>query len=275
MTGHFKRALMVTRILRRAGIEVHVFSGTARQIAFEQEGAVFHDLYKSRPLEAADDRSLPYPMRQVGFAARYSEGLAAEIRSLRPDVIVYGTFSVIGISVAQILQLPAVAICAGHNMYPQRALEIMSTDPRVHVSEECWEAIATLRDRYGIQRASPFLYYDALSPHLNIIGEPEEFFTAEDRIRFAPCVFAGAIGSSRLNESQPYRVSNKLRIYASFGTIAANYFRDNIRQTITAISDVFGSSKSCDTRIGLGDRDAADELTVGSSVEVIPWADQW
>ncbi|MFM9118331.1 MAG: hypothetical protein ACKOU6_19460, partial [Planctomycetota bacterium] len=118
MTGHFKRALMVTRILRRAGIEVHVFSGTARQIAFEQEGAVFHDLYESRPLEAADDRSLPYPMRQVGFAARYSEGLAAEIRSLRPDVIVYGTFSVIGISVAQILQLPAVAICAGHNMYP-------------------------------------------------------------------------------------------------------------------------------------------------------------
>ena len=275
MTGHFKRALLVTRILRQAGIEIHSFSGAERRAAFEREGAFFHDLYQTRPMEAADSRSLPFPMRQVAFSAHYAESLAAEINSLRPDVIIYGTFSVIGFTVARILRLPSVAICAGHNFYPQRALEIMSTDPRVHVAEECWEAISVLRERYGIQHASPFLYYDTLSPHLNIIGEPIEFFTAEDRARFAPCVFSGAFNSPQLPEAKRFCSKKGLRIYVSFGTIAANYFGEHIKKTIAVINDVLGSDKHCQVRIGLGDSRALEGLKAEDSIEVIPWADQW
>ena len=266
---------MVTKILRQVGIEVHAFSGAARQVAFEQEGAFFHDLYGSRPIEAADASSVPFPMRQVAFAASYSNSLAAEISSLRPDVIIYGTFSVIGMCVSRILKIPSVAICAGHNLYPQRAMEIMATDPRVRVAQECYEAINVLRDRYGIEHASPFLYYDTLSPHLNIIGEPKEFLTAEEQARFAPCVFSGAFNANQLTEVKRSGSKRGLRIYVSFGTIAPNYYAGHIKETISVVSHVLGSMKNCKVRIGLGDCRAFEGLKVGSSVDIIPWADQW
>jgi len=143
--SHVQRALLISRALIQAGAEVHAFSAVKFAEDFRREGANFHDLYGGRPLEVADNSSMPIPSRFVTFAAVYGESLAEEVARCKPDLLIHGTFAVAALVVARQLNLPRIALCSGHNMSPRVALAQLREDPRVTTSAACLEAVAVLR----------------------------------------------------------------------------------------------------------------------------------
>lgn len=273
-----QRALLVTRGLVAAGAKVHAFCGAGSAEEFRREGAEFHDIHAGRPLESADDASIPIPSRFVTFAAVHGESLAREIAQLDPALIVHGTFAVVAVVVAKILGLPRVAICAGHNQSPRVAVPPLYEDPRVKVSTQCLEAVKVLRARYGMANASPFSYLDSLSPTLNLIPEPPEFLRAEEIEAFQPCSFFGSIDPRR--HAEPVEDvdctrSDGIRIYVSFGTIAYRYYAEDILRVVGAILSAAEGMPRADFTITLGGSNLSIARSLPPNVRLAPFLDQW
>src|SRR5262249_25150489 len=157
-TGHFKQLRPLISDLAQWGFAVYVFTHRLFGPDVERAGGTLVDLFGKYSLERADSESIPIPCRYVSFAAAYAEEILKELKRIRPALILYETFAVIGRLAAQLLGIPFVNVSAGHNVDPARYLPILHADPRVVISESCHHAVATLRERYKLIDASPFSY---------------------------------------------------------------------------------------------------------------------
>ena len=283
--GHFKLIRPLIFDLARSGFAVHVFTHRRYAAEIKGTGAHFVDLFTKYPLEQADTESIPIPSRYVSYAATHIEAVMDELKRLRPDLILYETFSVIARLAGRLLDIPFVNVSPGHNLDPARFLAMLKDDPRVATSERCHRAVETLRVRYGVSDASPFSYMTGLSPHLNICCEPPEFLSAEERKTFAPLAFYGCIPSEedapRPDDAGADFLSarpSSLRLYVAFGTVALRYYADAALGVFEAISDCLADMPDVRALISLGGATIEDDRLrriERSNVKIVGYVDQW
>jgi MGT family glycosyltransferase len=281
--GHFKRLLPLISGLAGAGVATHVFTDLRYREPVERAGGRFVDVFAGRPLEAADAKSLPVPCRYVSFAAHYADSVLREVAALRPALVVHDTFAVIGVVVANRLKLPRVAVCSGHNAAPGPTLEALRRDPRASVADECWRAVALLRERHGMPDASPFSYAACLSRELNVYCEPPEFLREDERAAFEPIAFFGSLAA----EAPVAEVASEslfgggsahaLRVYASFGTVVWRYYEAAVLAALEAVADAVASRGDAVALVSLGGRGTPEHAArlARRNVRVEPYVEQW
>jgi UDP:flavonoid glycosyltransferase YjiC (YdhE family) len=280
--GHFNRLRPLISGLAGAGIPTHVFTDLRFREEVERAGGRFVDLFAGRPIEGADATSIPVPCRYVSFAGHYADHVIREVAALRPAIVVHDTFAVIGTAVANSLEVPRVNVCAGHNFAPVPTVEALRL-PRVSVSEECWRAVRVLRNRYGMPDATPFSYFSALSPDLNVYCEPREFLRAEEREAFEPIAFFGSLSAEEIGgetaAASPFGEdsANTLRIYASFGTVVWRYYEAEALSAIEALSEAISPMHDTVALVSLGGRDPTKPAPrlARRNVRIENYVDQW
>ena len=264
--GHLRRLLPIVRGLHARGYDVHVFTHNRFLPQVESAGGIFADLFSAWPLEAADAESRPVPCRYVSFAGHYAADIVDAVRPLRPSLVVYDTFAVIGRVVAAELGVPAVNVCAGHNVAPAPFLRQLASDPRVALAPACHAAVERLRTRHGMADASPFSYVNNMSATLNIYCEPPEFLTAAEREAFEPVAFFGSLPSiehietPRRNPLPAYFPAGTRgrRIYISFGTVVWRYYAAEALAAMESLADAIVAQPDLHAMISFGGADAAD-----------------
>ena len=137
---------------------------------------------------------MPVPCRFVSFAGHYAEQILAEVEEVRPALVVYDTFSVIGHVVGRMLGVPYVNVCAGHNMEPAERRPAAAPRPEgPHLAalpaggRDCCASATGLRT----PRRSPTV--SGLSPFLNVYCEPPAYLTEAERRPFEPIAFYGSL----------------------------------------------------------------------------------
>ena len=235
------------------------------------------DVFTPYPLERADAGSPPAAVRNVSWAGRFGADLTAEVAPFAPDLVVYDSFAVIGRVVGAALGVPYVCVLSGHNMNPGRVVPAMAHDARVAISEACVEALELLRSRHGWDDVSPFSYYDALSPHLNLCCQPPAFLTEAERPAFEPLAFWGSLPPL---DGRPPRVRAvpPRRIYASMGTISWRYYAPEAVGALRAVAAAVARRSDLEAVISLGgaglDPTAIAEQPAHANVRVQGWVDQ-
>jgi UDP:flavonoid glycosyltransferase YjiC (YdhE family) len=283
--GKAERLRPLIADLDRRGFEVHVFTDRRFATRVRQTGGRFVDLFGPYPVEAVDDESIPFPCRHVTFAAAYAERIAAELERLNPSLIVYDSFAVIARVLGRMLGIPYVAVWAGHNVNPMRAAPIAEDLP-VFISPACHRAVATLRDKFGLDDASPYSYRTGPSPFLNLYGEPPEFLTPQERRTFEPVAFYGSLPPAEEIEQklrfprrrQFDRPASDPKIYVSFGAFSWRYWPREVFAALASISGALAELPDVSALLSLGGaelgRDAARRLAK-PNVSVAPYVDQW
>jgi UDP:flavonoid glycosyltransferase YjiC (YdhE family) len=258
--GHFMQLRALISGFVQSGCDVHVFTHGRYRPEVERIGARMVDLFEKCPIEQADSESVPIPCRYVSFAAYYAEQVREELRSIRPALVVCETFAVVGRLAAQLLGIPFINVLLGHNINPARFLPALHTDPRVAISQRCHQAVEILRERYGMNDASPFSYISGHSPYLNVCCEPAEFLTEEERKSFEPVVFFGSISLSADRSERPSDSArgyfdgrpDRLKIYACLGTVAFRYYADVAIRAFEALSECVAGMPGASALISLG-----------------------
>jgi MGT family glycosyltransferase len=258
--GHTRRLLPIVAAVAARGATAYVCTEQRFEADVRNAGGVFVDLLGKYPLDAADSESIPIAMRSVSYAGHFGDQIIGDIAALKPALIVYDTFAVIGRVVASQLKIPSVNVCAGHNVDPVRYQRVLATDPRVVIASRCLRAVETLRDKYAIADASPFCYLASLSPYLNIYAEPPEYLTVAERQIFEPVAFFGSLPSTTEMQSRTSKElrrwfpadSSKLRIYVSFGTIVWRYYAKQAIAALAAISSAVARLPDARAVISLG-----------------------
>jgi MGT family glycosyltransferase len=281
--GHFKRLLPLISGLAGVGIPTHVFTDLDFREDVERVGGRFVDLFAGRPIESADARSIPVPCRYVSFAGHYAAQVAREVATLRPALIVHDTFAVIGPAVATHLGVPRVNVCAGHNVAPGPTVEALRQDPRVSISEECWRAVRSLRERHGMPDASPFSYVSTLSPDLNVYCEPPEFLRAEEREVFQPIAFFGSLSLAERGREKTFASpfgedsAGRLRIYASFGTVIWRYYEAEALDALEVLSNALSDRDDAVALVSLGCWGTVESAArlARRNVRIESYVDQW
>lgn len=282
--GHIQRMLPLIAHLAGAGAEAHVFSDLRFRHSITASGGVFHDMFRQRPLAEADHRSRPIPCRYVSFAGRFAESVIAQVAALAPQLVIHDAFAVVARPVAKQLGLPRIALCAGHNMPPASAIASLQADPRVQLDDACLQAVATLRERYGLADASPFSYMGDLGAQLNLICEPPEFLTPAERSVFEPCAFFGSLpeaspaAAGSTHDAPLFRQSGEgiIRVYASLGTVIWRYYADTAWRLLTALTQSAHERDDLEVVIGLGGQSKTDApaALAGKHVRVEAYLDQ-
>lgn len=283
--SHFRRLRPVLWGLSRRGVTVYAFTSRTLRPLVEEDGAVFVDLFERHSLEDADAESLPRACRLVSFAGHYAEDVRRDIERVKPGLVVYDTFAVIGYVVGRLLGIPYINVCAGHNVNPARVVQMLRDIPLVQISSRCHEAVRRLRERYEMPNASPFSYVDTVSPFLNLYCEPPQFLSDADRKAFAPIAFFGSLPSTGQiahagTRSDSYfgeGSTNLLKVYVSFGTIIWRSFTAEALRALEVLSDTFVTMPHVRAVISLGGRDIGDRATAlrRSNVRVEHYVDQW
>ena len=281
--GHIKRLLPVISGLTRGGVHNHVFTQPCFQAEIENAGGVFIDLFRGRPMDEADAFSIPIPCRNVSFAAHFAEQVVSEAAALKPSLVLCDAFTVIGEVVANHLGVPRVNVCMGHNYPPKTALEALSHDARVNISEACWQAVKKLRENHGMPDASPFSYATGMSRDLNLYGEPPQYLPEDKRQPFQPVVFMGSLSEQTIGRAalalSPYGegAAGKQRIYVSFGTMIWRYYADVARRALEAIRDAVAELPESIALVSLGGAQQGDwpRRVKLPNFRVQSYVDQW
>jgi MGT family glycosyltransferase len=282
--GHLQRLLPLVTGLARHGMEPVVFSNAIFRDPVERAGGRLIDLFARYPLDAADALSRPVPSRYVSFAARYVAPLLEDVARLRPALVVYDTFAVIGRVLGRHLGVPYVNVCAGHNMSPARAIAVEQA--RVTPSDACRRAVEVLRERWGILDASPMSYFTGLSPFLNVYCEPAAFLRPEERAAFEPVAFFGSVripdpaGEAPALGEPPSRAWREapVRVYVSFGTVVWRYFETEALRALAVIAGALGARDDARAVISLGGHPVAPAARAQlerANVEIVDYVDQW
>ena len=280
--GHFERLRPVIADLVRHGLRTHVLTDRRFARSVESAGASFVDLFEGRPLASIDDESVPVSCRYVTFAGACAEQVAAEVEQLGPSLVLYDTFAVVAPVVARLLGLPYVNVCNGHAFDPARFVPVLELEyPRISASAACLRAVDVLRERYGLEDASPLSFVSGLSPHLNVYCEPPEFLTAAERQAFEPVVFYGSLPPPAELEVPPGRSSfgdlEGLRVYASFGTVVRRYWDTEALAALAAVSAAVDGRPGMCGLISLGAPEPSAEavrLLARDRVSVVGRVDQ-
>ena len=271
--------LPLTSALVRRGYDVHFLTDKSFAPLVEMAGARFVDIYAGRPLEAVDATSLPFPSRSVTFSGIYAEEITAEIAELDPQFIAYDNFSVVAKVAARALGIPCVNVIPNHAGVPERMVAMTKRGQAAKPSPECLAAVERLRTVHGLEDASPYSYFTALSPDLNLYPEPHEFLGAEDRRALEPLEFFGLL-APELHEvaergSRFPPSSQRTRLFVSFGTVVWHYFEEEAASALAAIA---AESEDFDVVISLGNRKLPVERLAPldrSNVRVVDYFDQW
>jgi UDP:flavonoid glycosyltransferase YjiC (YdhE family) len=282
--GHFWPVRQLVGDLAAAGADVVVFTAPAFADSVRSAGARFADLYGRYPIEAADDASKPIPSRSVAHAARFAEPVLREARALRPTLVVYETFCLIGRVVALALGAPAVNVSAVHNLNAAEFHANFAVDARVDTSPACLRAVDELRDHWGIEDATPFSYVDAGRPLLNVLCEPAAWLTDEERAVFAPARHVGPLPAladieGRRDPARPSLFGEaEERVHVSLGTVPWWYWPELAVGVLDAVSEAVAERPGAQAVLSLGGADvpAADVARLRRrGVQVTAWADTW
>jgi hypothetical protein len=106
-------------------------------------------------------------------------------------LVLADSFALIGRIVAAEIGVPYVNVCSGHNVEPDRFIAQLEADPRVRLDPAATAAVEILRERYGLDDASPFSYVRGSSDTLNLYCEPPQFLDSDERAVFEPVAFSG------------------------------------------------------------------------------------
>ena len=266
-------------------MRVHVYAHRNSRELVEQAGGTFVDLFAKHSLEEADSKSTLTGCRYVSFAGLYADEILREVRELGPSIVVYDTFAVIGRVAGMALGIPYVNVCNGHNIDPARYVAEMSRATRVAVSDRCRRAVELLRERYGLEDASPFSYLYGRSPFLNVYCEPAAWLPETDRPLFEPVVFYGSLPAIEELEAEGPAgpslfggASGRLRVYASFGTVVWHYWPRETLEALATVSRFLGGLENASCLISVGGSEAAapavPQLT-RPNVSARRFVDQW
>jgi UDP:flavonoid glycosyltransferase YjiC (YdhE family) len=268
------------------GVETVVYTDRALAETVVAAGARFADLYAGRPLDAADDSSRPRPCRYVTFAGTYADAVAGEVARWSPSLMISDAFAVVGRVVAGILGVPHVNLCSGHDVDPTRFVERQLEGQEIDISPQCHQAVEKLRDRYGIDDASPFSYGTDVSPLLNISGEPELFMSDETRRALEPVAFFGSLAEPEVIAARqrprtppwfgPERAD--LQLYVPFGTVIWRYFAAEALASMAAIARAIDGRPRSRAVFSLGRADVPAATVAalrGPNVTVEAFVDQW
>jgi UDP:flavonoid glycosyltransferase YjiC (YdhE family) len=274
--GHFARMRGLIAALAAQGVEVdlftdRVFAGEARAC-----GARFHDLYAGRRRVESLDDSRPRPTRQVTFAALYGEELARATTALGPSLVIADSHAVVGQVVAQVLELPYVCVRPGHDVDPTD-VDFALRDPRLALSERCHESVGVLAERFGIEAASPFLYFTATSPLLNIYCEPEQYLSEATRAAIEPVGFLGSL-SPPADLPQGSTRRDGIHVYVSFGTVVWVYWQSEALAALEEVAASVEARNGVTATISLGGADlppGAVRRLRRRGVKVERFVDQW
>jgi len=279
--GHFSRLRPLISGLAGAGTPTYVFTDRIFREDVERAGGRFVDLFAGRPIESADATSIPMPCRYVSFAGHYGDDVVREVSAFRPAIVVHDTFALIGTVVAKHLALPRVNVCAGHNYVPAPTAEALRL-PRVSISDECWRAVRVLRERHGLPEVTPFSYVAALSPDLNVYCEPPEFLRADEREVFEPIAFFGSLsventgGETTSASMFGTDSAQRLRIYASFGTVVWRYYEAEALRAFEALSEAVSTMNDAVALVSLGGGPTEHMARLARrNVRVESYVDQW
>ena len=281
--GHFSRMKPLIAGLAAEGVTTHVFTDACFREEVRLAGGRFVDLFAGRPLESIDATSIPVPSRFVSFAGHCGDTVTREAAALRPSVVIHDGFAVIGRVVARHLDIPCVNVCAGHNLAPGPAIEALSRDPRVKISDACWHGVRLLRERHGIPDASPFSYVSSVSPDLNVYCEPPQFLRPEERATFEPIAFFGSVwpDDPRHAESPapPFGEGHaaRFRLYVSFGTIIWRYYEAAALDALEAVSEALSDRQDVVVRVSLGGVGNLDRVATLArpNIRIESYVDQW
>ena len=283
--SHLHRLLAVVAGLARRGVAVSVFTDARFREPVERVGGRFVDLFARYPLEAADATSRPLPCRYVSFAGHYAEALMAEMARLRPALIVYDTFAVIGYVLGRELGIPYVNVCAGHDMSPAHAIARLEHDLRLALSEAGRRAIEQLRERWGVLDASPHSYLTSVSPYLNLYCEPEAFLSPDAREALEPVAFFGSLPPPEMTSHRDGEAwgpgspdASSLRVYASCGSVVWRYWVPEALGALTALAEAVATTEHARALISLGGHALPPDLRARlrhPRVDVADYVDQW
>jgi UDP:flavonoid glycosyltransferase YjiC (YdhE family) len=225
--GHFHRLRPLIVEFSRSGVSARVYTHRVFQAEIEEAGGTFADLFAHGSIEEADQESWPLTIRFVTFAAQFAERICRDVEAYGPSLVVADTSAVIARVVSKMLRIPYLNVCAGHNVAPAPFVALMEGYPGVKVSRRCVDAVAILKNRYGLQDASPFSYASGLSEHLNIYCEPPAFLDEDEREVFQPIAFYGSLPAAEAldlpcGDARYFAASAdeaRLKVYLSFGTV--------------------------------------------------------
>lgn len=281
--GHMQRLIPLISGLVQNGLTVVVFTDGAFRATVERAGGRLVDLFAKYSLDEADSASRPFPCRYVSFAARYADPLLDEIQRLKPSLIIYDTFAVIGFLLGRQLGVPYINVCAGHNLTPSNGRSSLRKAGLEAPSDVCLRAAEGLRDRWGMTDAGPFSYLAGASPFLNVYCEPSTFLCPEEITAFEPIAFFGSLSPPDPVRGQPFlrepRKSPKNPfVYASFGSVVWRYFEQEAVGALAAVSEAVASMSSARALISLGgyplDANTRRHLE-RPNVVVAEFVDQW
>ncbi|MEY2448552.1 MAG: hypothetical protein QOH79_2028 [Acidimicrobiaceae bacterium] len=278
--SHFARVRPVVAALAAAGADTYVFTHRRFEAEVADDGGRFVDLYAGRPLEVLGDDSSPTAVREVTYAAHYADSVIEEMGSLNAQVIAYDTFAVVGRVAGHVLGIPYVNLCSGHNIDPERHLPQLYANPRFHIADVCHRAVERLREDYGMKEASPFFAMAALSPHLNVYGEPPQFLTPAEREVFEPVAFFGSLPRAELVPTKNGVRTNtdEVKVYVSFGTVIWRHFVPVAMAALGAIARAVAQRPGTEALITLGGAALAADAIRGleqPGVRIEPYVDQW
>lgn len=248
--SHIRRVLTVVEGLVQLGAEVTVWTSGVHRAKVLATGAGFVDLFEDRTLDQVDPSSRPNPSRSVSFAGVMGASVTERMRPHRPDLVLHDTFAVVGRVLASEFGVPAVNVQAGHALVPSVFLEQLKTDDRVAVSDVCWEAARTLRERHGMLDAHPFCYLDGRSPHLNLYCEPPQFLSPQEVAVFEPIAFVGSLPVGL--PPARHRGGRGARLYAAFGSSIWRYWTDEALETLRSVAAAAQHLPGVTVDIGLG-----------------------
>ena len=281
--SHLRRLLAVVAGLTRRDVAVTVYTDARFQEPVERVGGRFVDLFAALSRRGGG-RHVPtraVPLRS--FAGHYAEALMEEMAQLRPSLIVYDTFAMIGFVLGRGLGIPYVNVCAGHDMSPAHAIARLEHDSRLALSEAGRRAIDRLRDRWGVLDASPHSYMTSVSPFLNLYCEPEVFLSQDARQALEPIAFFGSLppAAMRLDgDGGAWGPSDgaALRVYASCGSVAWRYYADEAFGALAALAEATATTGDARALISLGGHPLPAQLRARlrhPGVDVADYVDQW
>ena len=262
--GHIHRMIPVVQELAARGAVPHVFTAAPFREAVERAGGRFHDLFDGRSVDEADPETMPPACRYVSFAGCYAEDVCRELQEIRPSLIVYDTFAYIARAAAQIMDLPHVNVCAGHNVSLASLDELLGVlGEHVAVSPICDRWVDVLRERHGLEDASPWSWMATQSEHLNLYCEPEHYLDPANRETFEPIAFFGSlhrdIDASPDAAGKPHFNGSGPRVYVSFGTFVWRLFADEALAAQRVLSEAL-AERDGSALLSLGRRPLTPEV---------------
>jgi UDP:flavonoid glycosyltransferase YjiC (YdhE family) len=282
LPSHFSRLRPIIAGLRAAGAHLDVWTDASLRDDVERAGGRFSDLFASCPIDGLDRPGVIARFNYVTFAGRYAAQILDEMRNIRPALVLYDSFAVIGHVVGSALDVPFVSVRAGHNVHGDCFREEMRARSLAGVSENCQRAVHVLRDRHGIRDASPYMAIDATSPFLNLCCEPPNFLDEAARRAFEPVACIGSIVREDWTAPDAAPVfapaaADAQRVYVSFGTRIWRSFPDRALAAMRALASALATRPRTQALFSLGGHPLTEaaQATLGRpNVQVVQWVRQ-